>query len=235
MLILKLSKKVTIMNDKSPETIHTMFNMIAQKYDLINNIMSFGTHSHIKSACIKSLDIRPHANVLDLCSGTGDLAGLIKKIQPDACVTGIDFSEKMLDIAKDKHTSVRFLQGDATNLPYENNTFDIVTMGFGLRNIQNAEKAVEEVYRILKPNGRFLHLDFGEKNIISKIYDKITPLIVSRFTDNTPAYTYLIKSRQIFPTPSELIKDFESKGFKLNKRLDFISGVISAQIMEKRG
>jgi len=233
MLILKLSKKVTIMNDKTPQAIHTMFNMIAQKYDFINNIMSFGTHLSVKCACVKSLDIKPHDNVLDLCCGTGDIAGLIKKIQVSACVTGIDFSENMIDIAKDKHPTVKFLQGDATSLPYEDNTFDIVTMGFGLRNIQNAEKAVEEVYRILKPNGKFLHLDFGEKNIISKIYDKITPLIVSRFTDNAPAYSYLIKSRQIFPTPTELIKDFESKGFSLYKREDYLFGVISSQIMVK--
>lgn len=218
---------------KTPEAIHTMFNMIAKRYDMINNIMSFGTHLGVKSACIKSLDIKPHDNVLDLCCGTGDLAGLIKKIQPQACVTGIDFSENMLDIAKDKYTNVQFFQGDATSLPYEDNTFDIVTMGFGLRNIQNAEKAVEEVYRILKPNGKFLHLDFGEKNLISKIYDKLTPLIVSRFTDNAPAYSYLIKSRQIFPIPAELIKDFESKGFKLYKRKDYLFGVISSQIMIK--
>lgn len=218
---------------KTPEAIHTMFNMIAKRYDMINNIMSFGTHLGVKSACIKSLDIKPHDNVLDLCCGTGDLAGLIKKIQPQACVTGIDFSENMLDIAKDKYTNVQFFQGDATSLPYEDNTFNIVTMGFGLRNIQNAEKAVEEVYRILKPNGKFLHLDFGEKNLISKIYDKLTPLIVSRFTDNAPAYSYLIKSRQIFPIPAELIKDFESKGFKLYKRKDYLFGVISSQIMIK--
>ena len=218
---------------KTPEAIHTMSNMIAKRYDMINNIMSFGTHLGVKSACIKSLDIKPHDNVLDLCCGTGDLAGLIKKIQPQACVTGIDFSENMLDIAKDKYTNVQFFQGDATSLPYEDNTFNIVTMGFGLRNIQNAEKAVEEVYRILKPNGKFLHLDFGEKNLISKIYDKLTPLIVSRFTDNAPAYSYLIKSRQIFPIPAELIKDFESKGFKLYKRKDYLFGVISSQIMIK--
>lgn len=219
--------------DKSPQSIHTMFNMLAQKYDLINNIMSFGTQLRVKSACIKSLDIKPHDNVLDLCCGTGDLAGLTKKIQSEACVTGIDFSENMIDIAKDKYPNVQFFQGDATSLPYEDNTFDIVTMGFGLRNIQNAEKAVEEVYRILKPNGKFLHLDFGEKNLISKIYDKLTPLIVSRFTDNSPAYSYLIKSRQIFPVPSELIKDFESKGFKLYKRKDYLFGVISSQVMVK--
>jgi demethylmenaquinone methyltransferase/2-methoxy-6-polyprenyl-1,4-benzoquinol methylase len=219
--------------DKQPETIHTMFNIIAQKYDFINNIMSFGTQIHIKSACIKNLELKSNDRVLDLCCGTGDLAGLIKKTFPDINVTGIDFSEKMLDIAKNKYPQVRFFQGDATNLPYEDNYFDVVTMGFGLRNIQNAEKAVEEVYRILKPNGKFLHLDFGEKNLLSKIYDKITPIIVSRFTENASAYSYLIKSRQIFPTPADLIKDFESKGFKPYKRKDYIFGVISSQIMLK--
>lgn len=251
MLILNLSKKVTNMYDKipdkfnknnanldlliekTPQAIQTMFNMLAEKYDKINDIMSFGTHSCVKARCVKNLDIQPHDNVLDLCCGTGDLAGLVKKNQQKACITGIDFSEKMLDIAKDKHSGIRFFQGDATNLPYEDNFFDVVTMGFGLRNIQNAEKAVEEVYRILKPNGKFLHLDFGERNLISKIYDKITPTIVSRFTDNTSAYSYLVKSRQIFLSPADLIKDFESKGFKLYKREDYLFGVISSQIMIK--
>lgn len=219
--------------DKSPETIQTMFNMIANRYDLINNIMSFGTQLYVKSKCVKNLDINPHDNVLDLCCGTGDLAGMIKKAHPNACVTGIDFSENMLNIARKKYPQIQFFQGDATSLPYQDNTFDIITMGFGLRNIQNAEKAVEEIHRTLKPNGQFLHLDFGEKNLISKIYDKITPFLVSRFTDNAPAYSYLIKSRQIFPTPSELIEDFERKGFKLKTRKDCLGGVISFQIMTK--
>lgn len=219
--------------DKSPQTIQTMFNMIAKKYDFINNVMSFGTQLHIKSECVKNLDIKPHDNILDLCCGTGDLAGIIKKSHPNVCVTGIDFSDKMLDIAKKKYPQVEFLQGDATSLPYENNTFDIITMGFGLRNIQNAEKAIEEIHRILKPNGQFLHLDFGEKNLVSKIYDKITPLLVSGLTDNAPAYSYLIKSRQIFPIPSELIKDFERKGFKLKTRKDSLGSVVSFQILTK--
>lgn len=221
------------MLDKTPETIHTMFNMIARNYDRVNDVMSFGTHKIAKFLSVKNLEIKPHDNVIDLCCGTGDIAGMIKKIQPDACVTGIDFSERMLEIAKDKNQGIRYLQGDVTNLPYEDNSFDIVTIGFGLRNIQNAEKAVEEVYRILKPNGSFLHLDFGKKNIVSKIFDKITPFMIKNFTENPSAYSYLIKSKEIFPEPDDLIKDFESKGFKLKKREDFLLGVISSQIMIK--
>lgn len=219
--------------DKTPASIRTMFNMIANKYDFVNNVMSFGTQNHVKNRAIKMLDIKPHDNVIDLCCGTGDLSGIIKKTSPHACITGIDFSERMLFVAKEKYTDICFMQGDVTNLPYADNSFDFAVMGFGLRNILNAEKAVEEVYRILKPNGKFLHLDFGRKNFASRVYDKMTPLLIKLFTENTQAYSYLIKSKQEFPTPKDLIKDFESKGFKLVKRKDFLCGVISAQVLEK--
>lgn len=219
--------------DKSPETIQTMFNIISREYDYLNDIMSFGTHYYIKQKCIHNLDIKPHDNVIDLCCGTGDLSEIIKKQQPYANITGIDFSYNMLEIAKSKNPDITFLQGDVTNLPYQDNYFDFAIMGFGLRNIQNAEKAVEEVYRILKPGGTFVHLDFGQKNIISRIYDKITPFIIKNFTENTFPYNYLIESKKIFSTPQELIKDFESKGFKLKKREDYLFGVISSQIMTK--
>ncbi len=219
--------------DKTPETIHTMFNMIAKKYDLANNIMSFGMQKYCKNSAIKMLDIKSNSNVIDLCCGTGDLSAIIKKFNPDCQITGIDFSENMLKIAKSKHKNIQFWQGDVTNLPYEDNFFDIAVMGFGLRNILNAEKSVEEVYRVLKPNGQFLHLDFGRKNLSSKIYETITPILTKIFTDNPKAYSYLIKSKREFPEPQDLIKDFESKGFKLKKRKDFIFGVISAQLMQK--
>lgn len=225
--------------DKSPETIHKMFNSVARRYDSLNNLMSFGTHKYVKYMSIKNLDIKPHDSVLDLCCGTGDLARLVKKFQPEAHVTGIDFSEKMLEIAISKKPEnnplkqIKYIQGDVTNLPYEDNSFDFVTMGFGLRNIANAEKAVEEAYRVLRPNGSFLHLDFGKKNFISKIYDKTTPLLIRLASGNSISYSYLINSKKIFPLPEELIKDFEIKGFKLKKREDYLLGVISVQIMTK--
>lgn len=219
--------------DKSPAVIHTMFNMISKEYDFLNNVMSFGLHKFIKYRCIKNLNIKPHDNVIDLCCGTGDIGGLIKKYRPQANVIGIDFSENMIEIAKNRNDGVKYYQGDVTHLPYPDNTFDIVTMCFGLRNIQNAEKAVEEVYRILRPKGRFLHLDFGTKNILSRIYDVIIPVIVKIFTQNTFPYKYLIESKKIFPEPDDLIKDFENKNFKFYKKLDFMFGAISAQIMTK--
>ncbi len=240
MLRLNLSKKVTIMTqekifNKNPKSVQTMFNLIADKYDFLNNAISLGTQKRIKYQSIKNLGIKPCDRVIDICCGTGDLTRIIKQIEPDADVTGIDFSEKMLEIAfrKNENNRIEYLQGDATSLPYPDNTFDFAVMGFGLRNIQNAEKAVEEIYRILKPGGCFMHLDFGKHNFLSKIFDITTPILSRIFTKNYSAYSYLIKSKQIFPEPEDLIKDFESKGFKLKKREDFLSGVISSQILYK--
>lgn len=110
----------------------------------------------------------------------------------------------MLEIAINKNSEnnplkqIKYIQGDVTNLPYEDNSFDFVTMGFGLRNIANAEKAVEEAYRVLRPNGSFLHLDFGKKNFISKIYDKTTPLLIRLASGNSISYSYLINSKKFF-------------------------------------
>lgn len=217
----------------TPEKIQNMFNKIAQKYDFINKVMSLGTQDYVKKSSINALKINKHYNVLDLCCGTGDLARVIKKIEPETIVVGVDFSQNMLDIAKSKSSNIQFIHADATKLPFEDNSFDIVTMGFGLRNIPNAEKAVEEIYRVLKPNGQFLHLDFGEKNVFSKVFDKIAITFSKLFTKNHSAYEYLIKSKSMFPTPKELIKDFESKKFQFQKRIDFVMGVISCQIMTK--
>ncbi len=219
--------------DKSPEKIQTMFNIIADRYDFFNNLMSLSTQRYIKYKSIKNLNIKPHDKIIDLCCGTGDLSIIIKQIEPQADVTGIDFSDKMLEVAKQKSQNIQYLQGDVTALPYPDNTFDCTVMGFGLRNIQNAEKAVEEAYRILKPGGYFMHLDFGKKNLISKVFDITIPVLTKLFTENYSAYTYLIKSKQIFPEPEDLIKDFESKGFRLKKRQDFLFGVISMQVMVK--
>ena len=217
--------------DKSPEKIQTMFNTISAGYDFMNNIISGGTHFIIKSDCIKHLGIKPNQKVLDLCCGTGDLTYIIKKYTSD--VIGLDFSCRMLDIARSKVKDTEFIQGDATALPFSDNTFDIVTMGFGLRNIQNAEKSVEEIYRILKPNGLFMHLDFGEKKILNWLFENTVPYLAKIFSCNSNAYSYLIDSKREFLPPNELVKDFESKGFLFKKRLDYMFNVISCQIMEK--
>ncbi|MBO5434204.1 ubiquinone/menaquinone biosynthesis methyltransferase [bacterium] len=218
---------------KTPEYIQKMFDKIAEKYDFMNNTMSFGLHKWIKKDCIEILDINPHSKVLDACTGTGDLAKCIQKSQPLTEIIGIDFSYNMLDIAELKNDGIIFEQGDITNLEFADNSFNFVTMGFGLRNISNPEKALSEIYRVLKPGGKFLHLDFGKKNFVSKIFDYIVPITTKIFGGDFDSYSYLIKSKNAFPEPEELIKDFEKSGFNFVIRKDYLFGTISMQIMKK--
>ena len=221
--------------DKTPEIINKMFDDISGEYDFMNDVISFGFHRLIKNRCINLLNIKDGYNIVDLCCGTGDLARLIKKNYPKTHVTGMDFSEKMINIAKNikQKADIQFLHGDVTNLPFPDNSFDAVTMAFGLRNIYNAEKAVEEAYRILKPDGLFMHIDFGEKNFAGSIFDFMALFLARFFSNNYSAYSYLIKSKQEFLKPDDLIKDFEKKGFKKLRREDFIFKIISCQIMRK--
>lgn len=218
---------------KTTANIQNLFNQIADRYDFMNSLISFGLHRAVKSDAISLLDIRPHIKILDACCGTGDIAELIKTKEHLTDITGIDFSENMLSIAKKRIKDVNFIKGDITATNFPSESFNIVAMSFGLRNIQNPEKALYEINRILKTGGEFLHLDFGNKNILSGIFDIEAPVFAKIFTKDTEPYKYLIKSKEMFPSPDELILDFEKCGFKFKNRKDFVFGSISAQVMEK--
>lgn len=219
--------------DKNPAKIKNMFDEISNYYDKMNNFISFGSHFILKILVIQELQITPHARILDICCGTGDFTKIISKLYQHTKIIGIDFSQNMLKLAKKKNPKGVFLQGDATNLPFKENEFDYITMSFGLRNIENRSKALEEAYRILKQGGKFLQLDFGKHNKISKIFDIVVPLIVKIFKKNEEHYKYLLASKDEFPTSDELITEFESHGFKFVKKCDYLFGTISCQIMEK--
>jgi len=218
---------------KNPEDIKKLFNSIASKYDINNNLISLGLHQFIKKLAIKNLPIKDNARILDACTGTGDIAGYLSKINPYLSITGIDFSEEMLNLAKKKFPKVTFLEGDCTNLPFASESFDIITMSFGLRNIENYKQAIKECFRVLDNNGILLHLDFGKKNFLSKVFDFFVEKIIRLFYGAQLPYEYLVKSKREFFTPDKLIQEFESEGFKLNKRRDYLFGIISMQIFEK--
>lgn len=216
---------------KTPQEIKEMFNSISKNYDFLNNIISFFTHKFIKKSAVKMLKIS-NSSVLDLCCGSGDICFLIKKLYPNSKVTGLDFSSSMLKIAKEKVKDVDFIEGDVLNLPFLDNSFDFITISFGLRNIPNKKRALEEILRVLKPNGRLLHLDFGNKNLINKCYNFFILNLVKLF--NMPkAYNYLIKSKELFLAPNELISLIESQGFIFDKRKGFFFNIISAQVFKK--
>lgn len=219
--------------DKSPQRIKQMFNTISGEYDRNNNIISLGFHNLVKRAALKLLKIDKESSVLDLFCGTGDLVNLLLKTNKNLQITGVDFSDKMLEIAKRSYPQVEFIEADCTKLPFKNDSFNYITMSFGLRNVQNREAAIKECFRVLKPSGKVLHLDFGMKNLFSNIFDFITFIGISLFYKNKLPYKYLIDSKTEFPEPQELILEFEKENLKLLKRKDFLFGIISAQVFEK--
>lgn len=221
------------LSKKSPEEIKTLFNKIAPRYDINNNLISLGLHKSVKKLAINELGISENYYILDACCGTGDIAKFIYDRNPNCRIQGVDFSKKMIELAKKKYPFINFEEGDCTNLNYNSETFDVVTMTFGLRNIPDYTKAIKEIYRVLKPGGQYLHLDFGQKNLFSKVFDKIAGVTIKLFYDDETPYKYLISSKKEFFTPTNLIKQFEQNGFKLIRRKDFLFGIISMQILEK--
>lgn len=208
-----------------------MFNSIAEKYDFNNNIISFGLHKIVKKLAINSFDI--NGKCLDLCSGTGDIAFLVKNRGLE--VIGFDFSEKMLEIARKKHPEIEFIQGDCTQLPFADNSFDLITISFGLRNIENYNKALEEIKRVLKPNGKFLHLDLAKKNSLANlIFDNVIPVLINIFYKDKIPYEYLVKSKKLFFDEKALINLFQKHQFELIEIKDFLFGAISCQFCENK-
>lgn len=222
-----------MMIDKTPEKISSLFDEIAKYYDKGNNFISIGTHYLIKFLAIRALDIKPRTMVLDICCGTGDITQIVQKFYPRAKIIGIDFSKNMLIQAKIKNPKGVFLQADCTCLPFKDNDFDYVTAVFGLRNVQNRAKAISEIYRVLNGEGKLLHLDFGKHNMSGKVFDVIVPLFAKILHLNSKHYDYLTASKNDFPEPDELVKEFQTVGFEQVKRVDFLFGAISAQVFQK--
>lgn len=219
---------------KNPETIKILFNNLAKRYDFFNRVISLGMQTRVKKKSLKLLNIEDGSNVLDICTGTGDLVFFINKINPNLNITGIDFSEKMLEIArnkqKDYQNNMKFFLADGRELPFEDNTFDIVTIGFGLRNIENYERVISEIHRVLKPKGQILNLDFScDKSFANSVFDFLTSILTS-FTSKKNSFRYLISSKKEFLSSTDLINLFRRKGFIFLKRKYFAFEVISAEV-----
>ena len=221
------------MNNKTNIEIRNMFDKISEKYDFMNRIISFGLNEYVKTQAIKALKIKPNSKVLDLCCGSGDLGKIIKKLQPSCDVIGVDFSQNMIELANKKNPNITYRQMDVNSLAFEKNSFDYIVMGFGLRNIPQKNKALEEIYRTLKTEGQFLHIDFGKHNIYSKIYDSIILFLVKFFTKNTKPYKYLILSKRNFLEPEELIELFKFNQFNYISHKNILFETISYQIVSK--
>lgn len=224
------------MIDKNPEIIQNMFDEIAEKYDFNNNIISLGLHKKIKEKTIQTIEMNINSIVLDLCCGTGDISYFLSKKKEVEKVIGVDFSKNMLKIAneKNKNDKIDYIFADCTKLPFSDNSFDAITMCFGLRNIENIDTTLKEIQRVLKPNGLFLHMDFAKGNrILDKFFDIFVPIGVKLFYGNSIPYSYLIQSKQEFYTPNELEKLLKKYNLNLFKEKNYLFSTISTQIYIK--
>ncbi len=218
------------------EQVREMFSEISPKYDMMNDILSFGIHRIWRRNVVKLLQLTKKSEVIDLASGTGDLAFAMKQVAGK--VIGTDFCEDMLVVArrkaKERNIDIEFKQADAMDLPFGDNQFDAATISFGIRNVDNVSKCLSEMARVVKPGGKVIVLEFGQpKGIISvfyKIYSKyIMPILGRIFAGAGAAYTYLPETAAKFPCGDaflKLMKDTkqysEFKAYPLNSGIAFI-------------
>jgi demethylmenaquinone methyltransferase/2-methoxy-6-polyprenyl-1,4-benzoquinol methylase len=211
---------------KAPEQIAGMFDAIAQRYDLLNHLLSGGIDRTWRKRAIRSLALTGNERVLDLCTGTGDLAIAAVRARPGAArVAGVDFAAAMLRVGREKLARERLgdrialVRGDATRIPIAGGSVDAVTIAFGIRNVENVAAACAEIHRVLRPGGRLAILEFavptmpGWRSVYGWYIRHVLPRIGRAVSRHKGAYGYLPASIDAFATPDELVTILRQAGF----------------------
>lgn len=206
------------------EQVTKMFDAISNEYDGLNRVISFGIDIKWRKKVVQIVANSQPIIVLDIATGTGDMAINLAQTNADKII-GLDISEGMLNVGKQKvlkkglQNRIEMVVGDSENLPFENNTFDAITVGFGVRNFETLEKGLSEIYRVLKPNGVFVILETSVPTKIPfkqgyNIYSKhILPVIGKLFSKDRSAYKYLSDSASVFPYGEALNNILKEIGF----------------------
>ena len=228
------------------------FSSVHKNYDLMNNIMSFGLHHVWKNKFIslmnQALIFKQNSLILDLASGTGDIAvKFLSQKNDNHSIIISDFNEDMLSLARSKiidknlYKKSKFMIIDATNIPLENYSVDLCTISFGIRNVSNLKKALEETYRVLKINSTFLCMEFSpikqNQDCFSKVYDfysrKIIPFFGKIIAKDEESYQYLVDSIDTFSTKEDFKKMLEDVGFNEIKYFSMNGGTVAIHIGKK--
>jgi demethylmenaquinone methyltransferase/2-methoxy-6-polyprenyl-1,4-benzoquinol methylase len=219
------------------EQVNRMFDRVASRYDLLNSLMSAGLHHRWRERAAEIAGLRPGDAALDVCCGTGDLTlELAGRVAPGGHVVGCDFSEPMLDLAREKTLArgaagVRFEWADALQLPYDAGRFDAVTVGFGVRNFADRDRGLAEMARVLRPGGRLVILEFTQprrppfSTFYSLWFDRLAP-ILGRISDDPEAYAYLAESVRSFPSPRGLAERMDRSAGLEQIRYTILAGGI---------
>ncbi|QKX01115.1 bifunctional demethylmenaquinone methyltransferase/2-methoxy-6-polyprenyl-1,4-benzoquinol methylase UbiE [Wolbachia endosymbiont of Dipetalonema caudispina] len=228
------------------QLVKKVFDSVANRYNIMNDIMSFGIHRLWKNKMIDNMHFIKNSKILDIAGGTGDIAIRIAKKEPSAQVTICDINQNMLNRGIDRAINLNQLNfswicANAEKLPFKDLTFDYCTMAFGIRNISNRKKALNEAHRVLKPNGKFICLEFApmhyQSEMFIKFYDlysfKVIPKIGSIVVKDKSSYEYLVRSIRNFPTQAKFKMEITEVGFKNVKFYNMSYGIVTLYIGTK--
>jgi demethylmenaquinone methyltransferase/2-methoxy-6-polyprenyl-1,4-benzoquinol methylase len=216
--------------------VENVFNQVFNKYDLMNDFMSMGVHRYWKKSLINMMNPRDKRKLIDVACGTGDVGKLfLDSTNKEAEITCIDPNKEMIGQGKQKlsnYKNIKWVISPAEKLPMVDNSFDYYTISFGLRNTKNLNKALSEAYRVLKPGGRYLCLEFSKiqnsnLEFIYKNYSKLIPIIGQFVVGEKKPYEYLIKSIEQFINQDELIELMEKNNFQKCSYRNLSGGIVS--------
>lgn len=230
----------TIDKEDKVSMVAGVFHSVAKQYDVMNDLMSFGIHRLWKRFTIDASGVRPGNTVLDLAGGTGDLTAKFSQlVGKDGKVVLADINSSMLNVGRDKLRdkglvqNIKYVQANAQYLPFEDNTFDIVTIAFGLRNVTDKDMALRSIYRVLKPGGRLLVLEFSkpEYELLNKAYDfysfNVLPKMGELVAKDGDSYQYLAESIRMHPDQETLKTMMEDAGFEQTSYKNLTGGVVA--------
>ena len=213
------------------DRVRTLFNRIASRYDLINDLQSFGLHRYWKRRLLDLAEVKPGILALDVCCGTGDIAEALAAA--GARSAGCDFSSAMLNVAKARKRNIPYLQADALKLPFSDAQFETVTIGYGLRNLADFRQGIFELLRVLTPGGRLLILDFGKprnpvwRAIYFAYLRLVVPIFGLLFCGDPAAYSYILESLRNYPAQDGVSALLNELGCRRVEVYNFLGGIMS--------
>ncbi|MGW5737422.1 MULTISPECIES: demethylmenaquinone methyltransferase [Streptomyces] len=217
--------------DKQPHEVASMFDDVAERYDLTNDVLSFGQARLWRKEVAKAVDARPAQKVLDLAAGTATSSQPFARA--GAYVVPCDFSLGMLQVGKARHPWMPFTAGDATKLPFKDDTFDAVTISFGLRNVHETDQALREMYRVTKPGGRVVICEFSHatwapfRTVYEEYLMRALPPVARTVSSNPDAYVYLAESIRSWPDQPTLAARLQDAGWSKVAWRNLTGGVVA--------
>jgi demethylmenaquinone methyltransferase/2-methoxy-6-polyprenyl-1,4-benzoquinol methylase len=236
----------TVAEAEKNDWVRRHFDSVARQYDFMNTLLSFGIHYLWKHIAVQAMRLKPGETVLDVCGGTGDLAILAaRKVLPGGRVVVFDINRAMIDAGRRKHSNfairrkLDYVQGNAEHIAFPGQSFDAVMVGFGIRNVTHMERGFREMFRVLKPGGRMMCLEFSKPtNLVFRwLYDMYSfhamPLLGQLIAGSRDAYTHLPESIRVFPLPDELSAILRKIGFRQVAYRRLTNGIAVIHIGEK--